>query len=103
MIKVENMTSNRGNKIANQFIITHLIETGYIREYFQSYKSMIAMRSYYPFDTDLNKNQVVFLDPDFWNYSRTTSKYLNQFLGLTSKEIKLLIDADAFEFRNLNS
>ena len=36
-MRVENMTSTRGNKVANQFIINH---NG--AEYFQSYKSIIA-------------------------------------------------------------
>ena len=39
-MKVENMTSSQGNKVANQFLIT---DNG--DEYFQSYKSMIAKRS----------------------------------------------------------
>ena len=39
-MKVQNMTSARGNKIANQFIITDKGE-----EYFQSYRSIIAKKS----------------------------------------------------------
>ena len=39
-MKVKNMKSTRGNKIANQFIITDNGE-----EYFQSYKSIIAKKS----------------------------------------------------------
>ena len=37
-MKVENMTSNKGNKIANQFIIYD----DNSNKYFQSYKSVIA-------------------------------------------------------------
>ena len=37
-MKVQNMTSNNGNKIANQFEITHDFNT----VYFQSYDSIIA-------------------------------------------------------------
>ena len=33
-MKVQNITSNKGNKIANQFVITD----DYGNEYFQSYK-----------------------------------------------------------------
>ena len=43
-ISVENMTSNAGNKIANQFVIW--TDEG---KYFQSYNSVIA---FIPFDKD---------------------------------------------------
>lgn len=109
MIKVTNMTSNKGNKIPNQFIITAETDAGFYREYFQSYTSVIAMRQYAIQDIDqrygnnkMMKNNVVFLDPNYWNYSKTTSRYLNQFLNLTSKEVKLCIDKNIFQFRNLN-
>ena len=66
-MQVTNMTSNKGNFIPNQFIING----GYDGNmYFQSYKSMIAK---------IDKFGKVFLDSYYWNYSRTTSKYRNQF------------------------
>lgn len=92
-MKVYNMTSKNGNKIANQFIIAQdNIVT------FQSYDSTIAIVKY---DTE-STNQTVTLYPD-WNYSVTTKKYLNQFIsGFTkiklpfeknfSKSIQTLID-----------
>jgi hypothetical protein len=39
-MKVENITSNNGNKIANQFIITDNEDN----KYFQSYSSMIVKK-----------------------------------------------------------
>ena len=39
-MKVENMTSNKGNKIANQFIVTD----DFNNVYFQSYDSIIAKK-----------------------------------------------------------
>ena len=39
-MKVENITSNNGNKIANQFVITDDKQN----EYFQSYKSIIVKK-----------------------------------------------------------
>jgi len=39
-MKVENMTSPQGNKVANQFIITDDDNN----DYFQSYRSIIAKR-----------------------------------------------------------
>lgn len=68
MIKVRNLTSPRtGTPVANQFVITmNGVET------FQSYETTIAIRQ---------ANGVIVLDDNAWNYSRTTSKYLKQFLG----------------------
>lgn len=66
MIKVEQMTSSRSGKpVANQFIIN----AGAHGMYFQSYSTVIAHV----------KNSIITFDKD-WEYSRTTSKYLHQFL-----------------------
>jgi len=65
LMKVENMTSARGNTIANQFIISDKGE-----EYFQSYESIIAKRS----------QGKIYLDEYYWDYSVTTGKYRNDFL-----------------------
>tara|TARA_Y100000401_G_scaffold78995_1_gene64553 strand:- start:985 stop:1260 length:276 start_codon:yes stop_codon:yes gene_type:complete len=67
-MKVQNMTSNNGNKIANQFIIYDGDKT-----YFQSYNSIIVMKD--------NLNNKIYLDSTFWNYSNTTAKYRNKFLN----------------------
>ena len=90
-IKVYNMSSPRtGNPVANQFKI-HTDEG----VFFQSYRSIIA---FIPHNPD-NKIQ---LDEKYWNYSRTTSKYLHQFLGPSTQEIKAKIDSGEFELVNLN-
>ena len=75
-MKVSNMTSNNGNKIANQFIITDL---GF--KYYQSYNSMIVK-------IDLHNT---YLDKKYWNFSNTTSKYRNKFLNETTKETQAKI------------
>ena len=73
-IKVENMTSatsadsDRYRYIPNQFIIT--TKEG---RYFQSYNSIIA---FYPFSGKIQ------LDRIFWDYSKTTGRYRNKFLGI---------------------
>ena len=87
-MKVENMTSKNGNKIANQFIIT--ADDGVV--YFQSYKSIIAMR----------KNDKITLDKFKWDYSITTGKYRNLFLGETKKETQKKIDSGVYTLKNLN-
>ena len=71
-MRVQNITSPRGNKIINQFIIEH---KG--KEYFQSYSSIIVVK----------EDEKVTLDEYFWNYSRTTSKYRNIFLYYSTQNI----------------
>jgi hypothetical protein len=71
-MKVENIRSNKGNKIANQFIITDGN-----REIFQSYNSIIAIKEY---------GKPTILGKD-WDYSKTTGKYRNIFLNCTKKDI----------------
>lgn len=63
-MKIENMISNRGNKIANQF---KLYYNNYVA--FQSYQTLISV-----YDI---KNDTMYTDKDF--YSTTTSKYRNLF------------------------
>lgn len=76
-IKVEHLSSSKGNKIPNQIEITlTLDEKGTIR-LFQSYDTIIAAVCYvgihYPY---------VFVDFKY-NYSTTTSKYRNMFFANT--------------------
>ena len=71
MVKVKSMISRKGNKVPNQFMIWSDEDC-----YFQSYRSIIARVQGYKYD-----NFKVVLDSNFWDYSRTTSEYLNQFLN----------------------
>jgi hypothetical protein len=96
-IKVENMTSSRGNTIANQFIINDGL-----CEYFQSYNTIIARRCCCP-EKDLNKiYSTILLDRNKWDYSTTTGKYRNQFLGETTKETQAKIDSGEYILTDLN-
>ena len=89
-IKVRQMTSNRsGRPVANQFII----ETARGR-YFQSYKSIIAFIS--------NKTGKVTLDDYYWDYSRTTGKYRNEFLGEYIEHTIAKIKSGEYKLANLN-
>ena len=92
MAKVQNMTSSNGNKIANQFII-------FDPEYtvFQSYDSVIVKTV---FEDGKRKT---YLDERYWDYSKTTSKYRNQFLGATSAQVKKRIKSGEYVLTNLNS
>ena len=101
-MKVQNMTSSNGNKVANQFIITTEEEMDSLNpelmvdvEYFQSYGSIIVRKEYGP------KHNIT-LDSLYWNYSTTTSKYRNMFLGETTKETKAKIKSGEYKLANLN-
>ncbi len=87
-LQVSNFISDSGNNIANQFLIR--TNKG---KYFQSYNSMIAFVSY---------NGLIQLDSIYWDYSRTTSKYRNRFLGLTTDQIKQQIKDKTIKLTNLN-
>ena len=88
-IKTYSMTSPRtGNPVANQFEI-------YTPEgkYFQSYRSIIAFVS--------NCGKII-LDEYYHDYSRTTSKYLTQFLDMNTQERRKAIKDKQIILSNLN-
>lgn len=83
-----NITNARGTKVPNQFIIN--IDN---KEYFKSYDSMIVKI----------ENGRVYLDETYWDYSSTTSKYRNQFLGDTTKETQRKIKSGEYTLTDLNN
>ncbi len=87
-MKVYNMESPNGNKVANQFEI--YTDEG---KYFQSYRSIIAFKD--------NKGQV-FLDDYYWDYSRTTGKYRNIFLGENRRATEEKIKSGEYKLKELN-
>ena len=86
-MKIRNMQSPNGNDVPNQFII----EDGEW-EYFQSYDSIIVKQS---------RTETI-LDKKYWNWSKTTSKYRNIFLGETKAETERKISAGIYRLENLN-
>ena len=86
-MNVSNITNNNGNKAPNQFVIS---DNG--SNYFQSYNSIIVKRS----------NGKIELDSYYWNYSKTTSKYRNIFLGETTQETRKKIDSGEYLLVDLN-
>lgn len=87
--RVENMRGHNGREIANQFIV-------WIKDegtYFQSYDSIIALKPYFG---------KIKLDATYWDYSRTTGKYRNLFLGETKRQTQAHIDNGDYELTNLN-
>ena len=87
-MRVENMRSPKGNQVPNQFEID--TQKG---RYFQSYRSIIAFID--------NKGQV-FLDDYYWDYSRTTGKYRNIFLGENKKATEEKIKSGEYKLKQLN-
>ena len=90
-MKTQNMTSTNGNKVANQFIIND--DNG--NTFFKSYKSIIAKK---PLEV-WNKIE---LDKKYWNYSNTTGKYRNMFLGETIKDTRKKIKSGEYKLTDLN-
>jgi hypothetical protein len=90
-MKVQNFISNSGRKIPNQFGIFTPEAT-----YFQSYQSIIAKTTFE------DGKRVVYLDKNKWDYSRTTGKYRNLFLGETKKETKAKIKSGEYKLVDLN-
>jgi len=88
-MKVYNMESPNGNKVANQFEI--YTDEG---KYFQSYRSIIAFKD--------NKGQV-FLDDYYWDYSRTTGKYRNIFLDENRRATEEKIKSGEYKLKELNN
>ncbi len=87
-MKVTNMTSSKGNKVPNQFII----ESDSVRE-FQSYKTTVIRQ-------DLNTG-ATFVDVGY-PFSVTTSKYASLFLDEASKDIKRKIKSGEYITAELN-
>ena len=96
-MKVRNITSHStGRAVPNQFII--ITDAG---RYFQSYDSIIV---FIPSNTDwaADHNGKTQLDEKYWDYSVTTGRYRNQFLGETRKETQVKIDSGEYVLTDLN-
>jgi hypothetical protein len=88
-MKITQMISGQsGRPVANQFEISDND-----KRFFQSYNSIIVMID----------STGVYLDEVYWDYSKTTSKYRNQFLGDTTAEIKAKIKSGQYKLVDLNA
>lgn len=101
-MKIRNMTGRTGCAVANQFFIDGIspesfnigvkYEPGIWGYAFQSYQSIIAF---------MYRGQV-YLDVNKWDYSTTTGKYRNKFLGETKRETETKIKSGEYVLTNLN-
>ena len=89
-MKVRNLRSSKGNRIVNQFEIYDYENNV---AYFQSYDAIIVK---------IEPDGQVWLDANYWDYSKTTSKYRNVFLGNTTKDCRENIENGTYKLKNLN-
>lgn len=89
-MKIKNLIGLKGNSVRNQFQIVS--DEG---DYFQSYETMIAF-----IPKTLNKK--IILDVNNWQSSRTTNKYRNLFLGMSTKEIEAEVKSGKIILEDLN-
>ena len=94
------MTSNSGNPVPNQFLITEhgrgALGNFDVRHTFQSYDSVIAIETMWP-----NNAPRLELDKHYWDYSVTTGKYRNEFLREGIAETRKKIKSGEYELTNL--
>lgn len=87
--RITNMTSpSTGQEVPNQFVIS--TEDAQI---FKSYNSNIAV---------ITNDGRILLDRSKWDYSNTTGKYRNQFLGMDKAETEKAIKNGEIKLVDLN-
>ena len=91
-LQVKNLKSSNGNLVPNQF---EIYSNG--NYYFQSYETIIAKLQIVK-----NKGRQIILDTNALYYSRTTSKYLYNWLRMNRKEIEKKIKNKEIKLKNLN-
>jgi len=90
-MKIKQMGNGKGGTVKNQYIIFDSEFT-----LFQSYDSVIVKTC---FEDGKRK---VYLDEKFWDYSKTTGKYRNLFLGESKAETEKKIKSGEYILINLN-
>jgi len=88
-MSVKNMAGKNCRAVPNQFILS---APGIC--VFQSYNSVIVIK-------DLIDGKI-YLDEKTWDYSLTTGKYRNKFLGETKKETEAKIKNGTYILTDLN-
>jgi len=86
-VKIHSMQTPAGNTSRNQYILSD--RNG---DTFVSYGTNIARR----------KLGVIYLDETYWDYSATTGRYRNQFLGEGINDTRKGIKSGRYTLTNLN-
>ena len=89
-MKVYNIRGNAGNPVRNQFIIID----DYGNKFFQSYEAIIAK---------ISNSGKVSIDSNYWDYSTTTGKYRNIFLGEKKNETEKKLASGVYTLCDLNT
>lgn len=99
-IKVSQFQNDKGVAVKNQFKIEYKDKEGFMVYVFQSYDSIIAIK--YVEITDDKVSERIVLDSTYWDYSKTTGKYRNLFLGEDKKETERKIKEGIYQLCELN-
>ena len=108
-MKVEQFKGKNG-AVKNQFLITEEgkgANGNFIRKItFQSYDSVIAVKTFWK-EEDIQgipnaKTLEIEIDEKYWDYSTTTGKYRNMFLGEDKPETLRKIKSGEYKLTNLN-
>ena len=89
-VKVAQMLNDRGQAVKNQFYVFDHDNSVVM---FQSYNSIIVKKY---------NNGNVELDKQFWDFSKTTGKYRNVFLGEKKPETERKIKQGVYKLVDLN-
>lgn len=99
-MKVSQFKNDKGVAVKNQFLIEEegrgALGNFIKRITFQSYDSIIAIKTIWENETSIE------LDEHYWDYSQTTGKYRNQFLGEDKKETEKKIKSGQYTLTDLN-
>lgn len=87
-VKARSVVGSNGKCVAHQIEI--IANEG---KYFQSYDTTIVF---------IDNTGQVWLDERKWDYSTTTAKWRNIFLGCNSKDLKARIKSGEYKFAELN-
>ena len=88
---IENMRSIKGNPVPNQYTAA-MYHNGKLHQWFKSYNTIICLKA----------GSMVYLDPTY-DCSRTTMRYLTQFLQTDMKTIRKKIKDGIYIITDLNS
>ena len=94
-IGVENMTSRNGKPIPNQVILSESLGDTFV-----SYGTKIVYQSTRISKDGLPKDIIV--DETNWDYSRTTGKYRNEFMGMGVQDVRDHIKDGRIKVGDLN-
>jgi hypothetical protein len=94
-VKVSNIEGDNG-PVKNQYVITVETEDS-TSMYFQSYHSIVAVKKFV-----INNEVQITLDRQYWNYSNTTGKYRNIFLGENKAATERKIASGEYKLADLN-